>query len=526
MLMVSAAALATATAGIYFWDYSRAGEELSKFAWNVGSNPLKCKQKGGHTWTSSYTLRTKFAPEVQQNTDQEPDFLESLISFKTKENNKPLYEKRHIFIDEFRFFPRTVKKCKPFFIGKKHMEKTRIFLTPIDVRQGVLVLGPVNSGKTEFFYNIVLQPWYKRGIFRCAKGADFTPVLVDKTRGFPLNLYNKSAAVWDIMRESNFLLMMKSVAMDLVVGAVGESKDQFFANSAAERVTAMFETAYLIGHNSTARWAALEEEAQNFEKRVSSLKSTENKDVFNNFLLIKETLLFWAWRIQNAEKTFTISDFQKSNWRLVMNGSEPTLRSYYSAFFSAVVQEALRGPDQKGNETVLLLDEYLTFSMSENTREAAHTMLRSKDYSIWVGAQFLPADDTKKLQVINASRFVTVLFNLVDPKTKELFQNPNEIKYKEEEISTAKNKNGDITSSTSSSQERQASFLTEEELALKPKYHHLTILHSGEAYLGYTPQAKTQKIYDPLTDIIDLVPFKAKLRGVNIVENQPNSLIN
>lgn len=521
MLSLAAIVAMATGASVYYYDYTRAGEELTKWAKNMGSKPLLSRQKGGHTWTPVSKLREKFAVEetMSSSKNDEKDFLGSLFSFqngKKATTDKPIYEQKHIFIDEFRYFPKTVQKCKPFFLGKKAMEKTRIHFNSIDIRNGLLVIGPMGSGKTEFFFNLVFQPWYKRALIRDAKGADFSPLLCDNKRGFVLNLYNKSAAVWDIMMENNFLLMIGSVCYDMMIGAVGEGKDsKFFAGSAAERIQSMFEKAYLQGKDTESRWQILENEIAAWEATAKGVNSRENKDVYANFILAKEGLLFWIWRIKNAAKKFTISDFQKSNWQLVMNGSEQTLRSYYSAFVSALADEALRSADQKGNETLLLLDEYLTMPLSEDTRLKLHTMCRSKDYSLIVGAQFLPQDDTLKKQVIDSSRFAAILFNIQDEATTAHFKRfYGEVKYKEAEVSTSRNKNDYVTGVSTSSQERTASFLSEEELQRKPQYHHLTILASGEAYLGYTPQVKTKKIYDPLKDIFDIRPFKVKLRGL------------
>lgn len=526
MLMVSAAAaLATATAGVYFWDYSRAGEELSKFAPNIGSKPLKSKQKGGWTWTSAAKLREKFSADksIQNQKTHENDFLEDVVDlavscFKSKSSDKPIQNRKSIFIDQFRYFEETTTKCSPFFIGKSKMEATRLYFSPIDMTKSILVIGPMGSGKTEFFFNLIFQNWYKRTLIRDAKGADFSPVLVDGKRGFVMNMYNNERAIiWDIMSEKNFLIMIEAVALDLMIGAVGESKDQFFASSAADRVKNMFEVAFLTGSSSQARWAALEEEIKNYERIATAPKTTENKDVWNNFLLVKETLLFWIWRVQNAKKTFTISDYLHSDMRLMMNGNEQTMKSYYSAFISALVDEMLRMPDSKTDFTFLLFDEYLTLGMSESTRLKLHTMIRSKAGCLCDGMQFLPGDEVAKQQILDSSKYATILFNLQDKNTAEHFKHYfGEAKFKEVEKSYSKNKHDYTTSVSVSEQERTAPFLSEHELQKKPPYHHLTILQTGEAWLGYTPQVKTTKIYDPLSDLLDITPFKAKMRGLNV----------
>lgn len=526
-MVSAAAALATATAGVYFWDYSTAGEDLSKFAPNIGSKPLKSKQKGGWTWTSAAKLREKFSADksLQNQKPHENDFLEDVAElatsyFKSQSSQVPIQERKSIFIDEFRYFPETIKKCSPFFIGKSKMEKTRLHFAPLDMTKSLLCVGPMSSGKTLFFKNLIAQNWYSRLLARDAKGADFSPILADGKIGFVMNMYNNErAAIWDVMREKNFLIMIEAVALDLMVGAVGESKDQFFAGSAADRVKNMFETAYLKGKTSEARWAILEEEIQNYEQRATAPKTTENKDVWNNFLLVKETLLFWIWRVQNAQKTFTISDYLHGNMRLIMNGSEQTMKSYYSAFISALVDEMLRMPDSETDFTFLLFDEYLTMPLSEPTRLKLHTMIRSKGGCLCTGMQFLPGDEVAKQQILDSSKYATILFNLQDKNTAEHFKHYfGEAKFKELEKSYSKNKHDYTTSVSVSEQERTASFLSEHELQKKPPYHHLTILQTGEAWLGYTPQIKTQKIYDPLSDLLDITPFKAKIRGLNLVE--------
>lgn len=527
MIFISTvAAIAATTTGVYFSSYTRRGEELSKYAPWVGSKPAKPHQKGGWKWTPAGKLAELFKPDESVAKDKEKedkDLLDSIVSSAasslvsaTKAQPKADSSRRTIFVDEFRYFPETIKKCSPFFIGREKMESTRLYWSPIDMTRSILVIGPMGSGKTEFFYNLVFSAWYKRLLVRDAKGADFSPVLVDGTRAWVMNMYNNEmAAIWDIMQEQNFLVMLGPVAMDLMVGAVGEGKDQFFAKSAADRVKNMFETAYLTGTDSKSRWEKLEEEIAAFEKRATAPKSTENKDVWNNFLLVKETLLFWAWRVQNAKKKFTISSFLKSEWRLVMNGSEETLRSYYSAFVSALVDEMLRMPDSKEDFTFLLLDEYLTMPLSEPTRLKLHTMIRSKGGCLCSGMQFLPGDEVSKQQILDSSKYATILFNLQDKNTTEHFKNYyGEIKYKEQEKSYSKNKNDYTTSISTSEQERSSSFLTEEELQRKPPFHHLTILQTGQAYLGYSPQVNAPKIYNPLLDVLDITSFKARMQKI------------
>jgi len=67
MLMLSAAAIAAIGAAVYYKDYTRAGEELSKWAPSMGSKPRKSKQKGGWTWTSAEQLREKFSTVTQKS---------------------------------------------------------------------------------------------------------------------------------------------------------------------------------------------------------------------------------------------------------------------------------------------------------------------------------------------------------------------------------------------------------------------------------------------------------------------------
>lgn len=527
MIFISTvAAIAATTTGVYFSSYTRRGEELSKYAPWVGSKPAKPHQKGGWKWTPAGKLAELFKPDESVAKDKEKedkDLLDKIASSAVtslastiKAQKKADSSRRTIFVDEFRYFPETIKKCSPFFIGREKMESTRLYWSPIDMTRSILVIGPMGSGKTEMLYNLVFSDWYKRLLVRDAKGADFSPVLVDGKRAWVMNMYNdKMAAIWDIMEEANFLLMIAPVAMDLMVGAVGESDNPFFASSAADRVKNMFETAYLQGTDSKSRWTKLEEEIVAYEKRATAPKSTENKDVYNNFLLVAETLKFWAWRAQNAKKTFTISGFLKSEWQLVMNGSEQTMKSYYSAFVSALVDEMLRMPDSKEDFTFLLLDEYLTMPLSEPTRLKLHTMIRSKGGCLCAGMQFLPGDNVKVQQILDSSKFATILFNLQDGHSSDHFKKfYGEIKYKEQEKSYSKNKNDYTTSVSTSEQERSSSFLTEEELQRKPPFHHLTILQTGQAYLGYTPQVNAPKIYNPLADIIDITDFKARMQKI------------
>lgn len=507
-----AAILAITVVATKYYDYNRAGEELSKWAPNIGSKPLKTHQKGGHEFTPIGVLKSRFALEHDAGHTAGNSTIAYLKDYFVSSKPKPKQEQKSIFVDEFRYFPKTIQKCSPFFLGKSAMEKTRLHWSPVDMTKALLVIGPPGSGKTEFFFNLLFQNWHNRALIRDAKGNDFSPVVVDGKRGFTLSLYNGSSAIWDIFKEKNFLLLLPTVTANLMTGAVGESKDQFFTSSAAARITKMFEAAYLKGNTSTERWKALGLEIQAYEDLAQSPKSRENKDVYNNYLLVAELLKFWMHRIGNAKHTFTLSDFFKSNWELVMNGSEGTMKSYYTALTSAIVDEQLRMEDTTTDLTLYLLDEYLTMSFEEETRRKLHTMIRSKGGCVVMGLQFLPGDDVAKQQIIDSSRYAAIFFNLTDKNTSEHVKAfYGEIKYKEVEKSISKNQYNYTTGMSSSEQERSSTFLSEEELQKKPPYHHLTILNTGECYLGYTPQISMKKIYDPLNDPFDLKTFKTFL---------------
>lgn len=514
------AAGAATWAGFTYYDYSRGGEKLSKFAPLMGSVPNKTAQKYGREWTIADTLKQRFNYEGNENIAE--DFLtvarEFFLSFfKTKKSGKITTKHRTLYIDEFRFFPKTVKKCSPFFLNKKAAEKVKIYFVPLDMTKSLLCVGSMGSGKTVFFLNLLFQRWYKRAIIRDAKGADFSPVIVDHKRSFVLNLYNKSAAVWDIMNEKHFLNCIGGVMLDFMTGAVGDSPDhKYFAGSAAERLEELFKEAYLKGTNSKARWAIFDKLFDEYKTRATAPKSIENKDVWGNILLASKTLKFWSYRCQNAEKTFSVSQFLNSDMRIILNGSEATMSAYFNAFISAVVDEMLRMPDDEENLTLFLLDEYLTFNISEVTKLKIHTMIRSKGGCVVSGLQYLPGDDTAKKQILDSSRFCTVLFNLQDTETTSHFKEYyGTLKYKETEVSTSRNKHDYVTGVSTSSQEREVHFLTEEELQQMPKYTHLTLLSTKEAYLGYTPYVSYKKIYNPLEDVFDLEKYERIQKGLD-----------
>lgn len=381
--------------------------------------------------------------------------------------------------------------------------------------KSLLCIGPMGSGKTVFFINLIFQPWYTRSLIRDAKGTDFGPILVDNKRGFVLNLYNKSAAIWDIMSEKHFLNCIGGVMLDFMTGAVGDSPDhKYFAGSAAERLEELFKEAYLKGTNSKARWAIFDKLFDEYKTRATAPKSIENKDVWGNILLASKTLKFWSYRCQNAEKTFSVSQFLNSDMRIILNGSEATMSAYFNAFISAVVDEMLRMPDTETDFTFLLFDEYLTFHISEVTRSKIHTMIRSKGGCLVSGLQFLPDDQKEKKQIIDSSKFCTVLFNLPDSSTMHHYRDEWVVEYKEPEKSTTRDKFGNVTGISVSTQERSAKFLTENVLQQKPKFTHLTLL-STEAYIGYTPYVSYPQIYNPFEDVFDLEKYERIQKGLD-----------
>lgn len=73
------AAGAATWAGFTYYDYSRGGEKLSKFAPQMPSVPNKTSVKSGRLWTTTGILKERF--NYEGNKDVAEDFVSVLKDF-------------------------------------------------------------------------------------------------------------------------------------------------------------------------------------------------------------------------------------------------------------------------------------------------------------------------------------------------------------------------------------------------------------------------------------------------------------
>jgi len=470
---------------VYFLNasnWNHKGLRYSRFPNLLGSRINHYRHVAGMKWTTRGELKRHYS-ESKKNT---------------------------VLVDEFRFFPEVTDEIRLMF-GSESMP---IFMNPKDMTKQLLFIGPPGSGKTEMILSLLKQRFYSRAIIRDVKNEDYKPRYGNLLTGLICDMYDDRAAIWDIFSEKNFDRLIDLICVNLATGADPNQRkggnNSFFYNSAAERLKTIFEVTRIHSRQSLlSPWVCFEQELDGYIKSATEKDSRENKDVYNNLVLVLEVLRLWSWRARDGSQLFTISGFFENNYNLILSGTN--CAAYYTALIAAIVFEQINRETKKDDYTLYLLDEYLTMNFDEKAREYLHTAIRGKGGIVFVGMQFIPTENPTVKQLLKSIWHVAFVFKTTDEETKKMVKDFfGKVTYIKYEIS--KNKHVfdiDITRKYNQ-QERQVedeffkdSFFTE-----IPDFHHLTIFKSGEAYLGYTPLDSTPAKYPTQIDYKDLEQFK------------------
>jgi len=423
-------------------------------------------------------------------------------------------KKNTVFIDQFRFFPEVKRKVWTF-----HDEKMDMFFNPKDLTKQVLFVGPPGSGKTEMILSIIKQKFYKRALIRDVKNEDYKTRYGNQVTGLICDLYDDRGAVWNIFEEKNFDTIIDLVCVNLATGADPNQKkggnNSFFYNSAAERLKSLFEIARIHAEEKIlSAWEAFDKELDKYIIAANAKDSRENKDVFNNLVLVLEVLRLWSWRAQDGSQLFTISNFFENRYNLILSGTN--CAAYYTALTAAVVFENINRKTIKDDYTLYLLDEYLTMNFDEKARELLHTAIRGKGGIVFVGMQFLPAENQTTKQLLKSIWHAAFIFKTTDEETKKLVKEFfGKTTYEKQERSFGKsafsfNLFGPRKFQV---QEREVEdeFFKDAYFMEIPDYHHLTIVKNGQTshtYLGYTPQDSKSALYEMEKSYTNLADFK------------------
>jgi len=389
-----------------------------------------------------------------------------------------VYINNFAFADEIRFF-------RTKFL-RKISKTTRAHLEIKKLAYQLLVFGEMGTGKTEFFWNLLFELRKYRTIVYDTKG-DYRNVLVNGRKGWSANFYDQNGRVWHIFREKNFYDIADFFSKNIITAAVGNNDgSNFFANSAAERIKAILEKAYLRQKDSSGAcpWKLFLEEITSYENSVKNQSAKENQDVFNNVILVLEFLKFWAWRArQNDTRFFTISDFFSSRDTMVLHAPNRKIQSFYAGLLSVIIFEHSKQPDlkdrpldQQDDYTVYLLDEFLQVGLDAGARTKLHTFLRSKGGIPIIGTQKLPDNEKEAGELVNSS-YGIILFQISDEKTRKYLEGQfDNVEYHEYQ-KQGKELRRDV---------RNKPFISAQQILEIPQFHHLCLLKRAEKKSGET----------------------------------------
>lgn len=387
--------------------------------------------------------------------------------------------------------------------GKRKAEQTQIYFNPLDTTKTILTIGKMGSGKTEFFNSILSQNnnfnFYNREILHDIKG-DFTQKFYNEDTDFVFNPYDNRGCAWDIwedMKKSEALVM--SFVTNLIEYHMQE-KD-FFSSSGAKILTEFFIKTHYSNMNtsSSEKWGIFLNEINKYEAECGEDKTKAS--IFANIELAVEVFKMFYWQsLQTKLKTFTINKFLNSNGRLILlNNASYSKKLYpvFTGFLAMIIEMMLSKEDTNNDLTLMLLDEYLSIKFDDDIRLKMQTQIRSKGGCLLIGVQYLDMHNQKAKQLLDSSKYATLVFNTVDGETiKHLCNAYGTVHYEKtkKSRSSSSEKYGSGTT-TYSTEDKQENFLTPKHIQSMPEYHHLTLLPEKEVfYLGYTPLVKIRKI--------------------------------
>jgi len=417
--------------------------------------------------------------------------------YSTLKNRFKKSKKNIALINNFRFDEDYAAKCKMPRSMVKWAQKTEIYLDPIKMREGVLIIGKMGSGKTEFYFNILNQDFYTRAIIHQVKAGDFVSKFL-KRGDILFSPYDARGWLWDVMSESEGSL---KTFFEIYSNAVQGNKKDFFTaaserlyNEMAQKIKTQYANA-----TSAEKWLLLIKVVKDLFAEMETGTQNSKKDIKGTMEAIIEPLEIMAWKMQNPkQKSFTIKDFfkKKNQAKLFLDNIpeyEKSLTPLFAAFTACVSQVHTSMPDSTTDFTLYALDEYLSFMkvLDDSSRHRLHTLIRSKGGILMPGIQYIPRDDKKLQQSLVSSAYVWLLFAGIDNETIDVVKKTiGEVEYSYQDLSI--NYNGNKKHKTYSTK-RAKDFLVYPELinGLADIYEHITYLPNHKfLYKGYTPQVE------------------------------------
>ncbi|MBV5277718.1 MAG: type IV secretion system DNA-binding domain-containing protein [Campylobacteraceae bacterium] len=445
---------------------------MSRYAWGSGANPKKLIK--GYIWTPYSKLKHLFS--------------------------KPSYT---VFLDEFRFLQEFTSESMMNGFLKKRAETTKISLPPILLREGMLIVGKMGSGKTTFYNNLLTQPFYNRALIHDVK-QDTIQTLYVPRKDLILCPYDERSCLWDVMSEDEGTI--KTFFFDYITSILGEKADYFKAASEKRfnDVALQVKTSY---KNATPaqKWLLFIKLLRDMFDEIEASTQKSQKDVQSTMEQILEPLEIMAYQMQDPnQKSFTIKQFfQRNNQsKLILSNVaeyEKALKPLFTAFTSCFTQIHVSMPDTTTDFTFYAFDEYLTFlqNMEEATRKRLHTLIRSRGGILAGGVQYIPTDNKKLLEELTSSAFVWIYFSTIQPETADiLMEAMRETEYNYEERNESYT-DGKKTVSWQAKKDSTHLLNTHILNGLGESYSHITFIPQMQVlYKGYTPVVKLTKKHE------------------------------
>lgn len=468
-----------------------------------GSLPNPLDVKRGYIWTPLSVLKNLFSKNL----------------------------KNYVFIDNFRFDEEYVHKSGMNGFYRKSAEKTEIYLDPLKMTQGMLLIGKMGSGKTEFYFNILSQKFYNRAVIHQVKAGDFAESLLGKN-DMLFSPYDKRGYLWDVMSENEGII--KTFFENYANSVMGDKKDFFSASSQRlyNELAQKIRTKYR-DESSATKWLLLIKSIKDLFAEMDSGTQKSKQDVKSTMEVMLEPLEIMAFKMQNPkQKSFIIKDFfqRKNQCKLIMDNipeHEKSLTPLFTAFTACMSQVHTSMPDSKTDFTLYALDEYLSFAqiMDEASKKRLHTLIRSKGGILMPAVQYIPKDDKKLQQLLTSSAFAWIYFSVIEEETIKLFKDAiGETEYTYTETNESRGKGGKSTS-TSTKHERTNIIFNELLNGLGDRFEHIVFIPNHKViYKGYTPQANLKKVAQK-TVPADLTEFYAiKYKNLNAAEEDIKNL--
>lgn len=438
---------------------------------SFGSLPNPEHIKRGYKWTSIFALKKLFSKS----------------------------KKARVFIDTFRFDDDYASKSSLVF--RKTLEKTEFYFDPLKMTQGLLLVGKMGSGKTEFYFNLLAQKFYNRVVIHQVKAGDFAETLLRK-RDMLFSPYDKRGYLWDIMSENEGII--KTFFENYTNAVMGDKKD--FFSAAAQRLynelSIKVKTTYK-DEESSVKWLLFIKAIKDLFLEMDSGSQKSKQDVKSTMEAILEPLEIMAYMMQNPkQKKFVIADFfkRKGQCRLILDNIpeyEKSLTPLFSAFTACMSQVHTSLPDSKTDFTLYALDEYLSFLqvMDDASKKRLHTLIRSKGGILIPAVQYIPKDDKKLQQLLTSSAYAWIYFSVIEEETINLLkQSIGETEYAYADLNKSYSKSGENRSYTNKNE--KTNLIYNELLnGLGDKFEHIVYLPNHKAlYKGYTAQANLKVI--------------------------------